>query len=232
MRKPFILLIPSLALTGCSYFTFSPKTTSDVDTLFKFDYGVFLGIEREDLSKIKEYETVVIDAQYFNKSDIDELHKNKQVVYSYLNVGSIENFRDYYSDYVDITLGEYENWEEERWVDVSQSKWQDFILNNLSVSILNKGVDGLFIDNIDVYYEYKQENIYSGVETILKGLKNKNTYISINGGDTFVYEYLERNHNISDVMDAVNQETVYTKINWETETFSQNDEEERKYFQE
>ena len=35
-------------------------------------------------------------------------------VYTYLNVGSIENFRDYYKKYEYLTIGTYENWEEEK----------------------------------------------------------------------------------------------------------------------
>ena len=39
--------------------------------------------------------------------------------------------------------------EDEKWVDVSEPKWQSFILDDLAPSILDKGVDGLFIDNVD-----------------------------------------------------------------------------------
>ena len=198
-----------------------------------FSYGVFLGIEREDRDKISKYETVVIDAQYFYESDISSMKRNGQKVYSYLNIGSLENYRDYYDAFVNITFAEYENWDEERWVDVSNESWQNFILYDLSVELLDKGVDGFFIDNVDVYYYSDERNdIYEGLCTILTGLKEKGTYLSINGGDTFVSRYLEENKSVNGIMDAVNQETIFSKINWDDETFGTNDPEETSYFKE
>ena len=31
---------------------------------------------------------------------------------TYLNIGSIENFREYYTTYAELAIGEYEHWEE------------------------------------------------------------------------------------------------------------------------
>ena len=45
-------------------------------------------------------------------------------VYTYLNVGSLEDFRDYYKEYEHLTIGAYENWDEEKWIDVSDKDWQ------------------------------------------------------------------------------------------------------------
>ena len=46
---------------------------------------------------------------------------------TYLNIGSIENFREYYTTYAELAIGEYEHWEEEQWVDVANPDWQKFI---------------------------------------------------------------------------------------------------------
>lgn len=81
---------------------------------------------------------MVIDAQYFSAKDIRTLHKKGVKVYTYLNVGSIENFRDYYKKYEYLTIGTYENWEEEKWVDVSNKDWQKF-MGKLSKKLLKKG---------------------------------------------------------------------------------------------
>ncbi len=40
----------------------------------KYEYGVFLNADRTAVPKLKNYETVVIDAQYFSKKDIRKLH--------------------------------------------------------------------------------------------------------------------------------------------------------------
>ena len=78
----------------------------------KKDYGVFLSIDSSQIKKLYGYRLVVIDAQYFSAKDIRTLHKKGVKVYTYLNVGSIENFRDYYKKYEYLTIGTYENWED------------------------------------------------------------------------------------------------------------------------
>ena len=226
-RKIFISLIPTLVLSSCAI----PKKPVKVD---QFSYGVFLGLEEDSLSKIvdSKYSTVVIDAQYFSSESVQKIKDNNQTVYSYLNIGSIENFRSYYEQFQDLTIGEYQHWEEEKWIDVSAPRWQNFVLNDLSVSILNKGVDGLFIDNTDVFYEF-DENIsyFHGLNNMLTELK-KRTYICINGGDIFVKRYLNQYGSLDPILDGVNQETVFSKINWEDNTFGENTREEVNYYKE
>ena len=128
---------------------------------------------------------MVIDAQYFSAKDIRTLHKKGVKVYTYLNVGSIENFRDYYKKYEYLTIGNYENWEEEKWVDVSNKDWQKF-MGKLSKKLLKKGVDGFFIDNCDVYDYAKTKKNFKGLAKILKNIKRLGKGVIINGGDVFV----------------------------------------------
>ena len=135
----------------------------------KNDYGVFLNADASSLERFKMYETIVIDAQYFTKRDIELLHQNGTVVYTYLNIGSIENFREYYTTYAELAIGEYEHWEEEEWVDVANPDWQKFI-GQLSQELYEKGVDGFFIDNCDVYYYNPHESIFEGITAILQNM--------------------------------------------------------------
>ena len=197
----------------------------------KYSYGVFLGAAPEDIPQMERYKTIVLDAQYCSQEQIDGLKESGHTVYSYINIGSVEDFRPYYEKYEPLTLGEYENWEEERWVDVSAPEWQSFILEELAPGILEKHVDGFFVDNCDVYYNFPSDEIFEGTAAILKGLKDTGAYVSINGGDRFVTEYADRYGTLDGVMDAVNQETVFSKIEWDKGTFSSNPKDEREYFQ-
>ena len=105
------------------------------------DYGLFLGLDASDIEKVAEYSMVVIDAQYFTKEDITCLKARGCTVYSYINIGSLENFRDYYDTYSGLTLRDYENWEEEQWIDVSSVAWQEFLVS-LEEELLDKEIDG------------------------------------------------------------------------------------------
>ncbi|MBQ6020024.1 MAG: endo alpha-1,4 polygalactosaminidase [Clostridia bacterium] len=217
---PSLILLLTLLLCGCGR-----------ETPRQYDYGVFLSAEAEDLDAFPPYRTVVLDAQYFTAEQIAKLKSDGCTVYSYINIGSIEDFRPYYNGYEDLTLGEYENWEEEKWVDVSSPRWQSFIADTLAPELLAKGIDGFFVDNCDVYYHYPTEEIFDGTAALLRALKATGAYVCVNGGDEFVTEYLDRFGSFSDALDAVNQETVFSKIEWEKNSFSANDAEERKYFQ-
>lgn len=195
------------------------------------DYGVFLSLDASDMDRIEGYDTVVIDAQYFSAEDISRLKEHGSEVYSYINVGSLENFRDYYAAYSDQTLGVYENWDEEKWINAASSEWQGF-LASLEDELLGKGIDGFFVDNCDVYYEYPTDEMFDGLTSILKHLMSYDKPVIINGGDTFVTRYREKYGSAKDIMTGVNQESVFSSINFERGSFSAQTKEEREYFKE
>lgn len=218
----FIILSFSILTTACN------AEEENLSQKEKY-YGVFLSIDASEMEKLTGYQTVVIDAQYFSKQDIQNLHENGTTVYTYLNVGSIENFRDYYSEYENLTLGDYENWEEEKWIDVSDTQWQTFI-EDLSNSLLEKDVDGFFIDNCDVYYYQPTEEIFLGLTEILRGIKASGKEVIINGGNTYIMRYRQTYGTAKDIMTAVNQEEVFSSYDFDTSTCGANNAEEKTYF--
>lgn len=194
------------------------------------DYGVFLSVT-DDLESLSGFSEVVIDAQFFSKKDIEAFQSGGRKVYSYINVGSIEDFREYYSEYEDITLGEYEHWDEERWVDVSDFRWQYFLIKKLIPSLLEKNVDGFFVDNCDVYYIYPTEEIYYGLTNIMSTLVKTGKAVLINGGDAYLDAYCRNGGKWNEVITGINQETVFTKILWDEDKFGVASSEDRRYFQ-
>lgn len=191
-------------------------------------YGVFIGLDADNVKKMDEYRTVVIDAQEFTADQITALKEAGKTVYSYINVGSIENWRSYYDSYKHLTIGGYENWEDEEWVNVTEYEWQNFI-RALVQELCAKGVDGFFVDNCDIYYycvEGKGKNL--GLDTgairdslisMLKSMRQEGKKVIVNGGDTFVTYCIKNVDNLSEIFNAVNQETVITSIDFENKTF-------------
>ena len=139
-----LALCLTLLLVGCT----AKSQTAESQTA---DYGVFLSVT-EDLSALRDYKTVVIDAQYFSGAEIDAFRADGHTVYSYLTVGSLENFRDYYATYAPLTLGAYEHWDEERWIDVADQRWQRFLTETLIPALLEKHIDGFFVDNLSLIH--------------------------------------------------------------------------------
>ncbi len=192
-------------------------------------FGVFLGIGPENMDRLNGYKTVVIDAEYFSKSDIKKLHKKGHIVYSYINFGSLEDFRPYYSTYSAYMLKAYPNWPEEHYMDVSNTSWQNFIAGTLAKSYAKKGVDGFFVDNTDVYSEYPQKSMYKGLLRMYKKLNKTGKKIMVNGGVDFVSKAL-KNDNLSKYIDSVIQESVFTEYNFDTGTSSKSSKSQRKEY--
>ncbi|EFI42006.1 endo alpha-1,4 polygalactosaminidase [Peptoniphilus sp. oral taxon 386] len=204
----------------------------NIDENSKKPYGVFIGAGPDSIEKMKNYELIVVDASNFSDTDIAKIHSNGQRVYSYLNIGSIESFRPYYDEFKSITMGNYENWSEERWIDVSDSRWKKFIIEDIAGSYIDKKIDGFFVDNIDVWYEYPSSEIYEGILNILYELNKLGLPIIINGGDSFMREAVKSDE-IYKIVDGVNQECVLTSIDFENDRLCErNNIEEINYFKE
>ena len=194
------------------------------------EYGVYIGAESGDRIDTEGKKEIVIDAEYFDKSQVAALKKTGTKVYSYLDIGSLEDFRDDYEDYKHLALAPYDNWPGEYWLDVSDAAWQSHIIYDRAGALYAKGVDGFFIDNTDVYYHYENEETYVALCTILYGLQSEYMLpIMINGGDMFVTRALAEEE--YPPFDAVNQETVFSKIDdYEKSVFSENPADERQYY--
>ncbi|MHC1724349.1 MAG: endo alpha-1,4 polygalactosaminidase [Aminipila sp.] len=223
MKKSIVILI---TIISALYFLTADKNLEDNRTN---EYGVFLSIDSQKMVELKNYKTIVIDAANFSREEISALKQDGHKVYSYLNIGSLEDFRPYYKEYSKYTLGKYKNWEEEQWIDVSAKDWQELVIK-LAKDYEKKGVDGYFIDNCDVYYVYKQNKIYNGLVKVLGQLKNSGLDVIINGGDTFVYEYYKKHNTLEEILTGINQETVFSRIDFQKNKFGFSSKEDRQYF--
>ncbi len=214
-----LLFILMFGFTSCSS---TIDKNSDIN-----EYGVFLGINSSDKNVLLDYELVVVEPSEFKKEDVALLHAKGQSVYAYLNIGAIESYRTYYEHFQKLTLGAYENWEDEEWIDVASSDWQQFIAEDLAKKYVDMDFDGFFLDNADVYYHYKNKAVFDGLCAILKRLKDYDKKLIINGGDIFVSECLDKN--LEHLFDGVNQETVFTSIDFVNNTYGRQNEGETEY---
>lgn len=194
------------------------------------NYGVFPGIGRDETKKLENYSVVVIEPSEFIASDIQKLREDGKEVFGYLNIGAIEEYRPYFKRFEHVTLSAYENWPDERWIDVSSEEWQNFIVESLGNICSEMGFDGLFLDNADIYYHYPNDEIFSGIVRIVSGLKKYGFKLIINGGDTFVSRCIELG-TAKKIFDGVNQECVFTSIDFENKTYGMQNETDKKYFQ-
>lgn len=222
LRKIYVLvlILSAALLSACSA---GPSDEAE-------KYVVLIGEDSEIIEKLSDIDLLVIDAEYFSQNDIARLRENGiREIYSYINIGSIESFRSYDTDFKKYTLGAYENWPEEKWIDVSAPEWQACTASRVD-ALIQKGVDGFFVDNTDVYYNYPQESIYDGILTILDYMNHTGRKIILNGGDCFVKKYLTTEKNV--LIDGVNQENVFTAYDFSKDIYTKNDQSTREYYTE
>ncbi len=222
-----------LFLSGCGS---SKKKSREYQAPLK--YGVFLGCDSSSLSKIKKYPNVAIDLDNFSSNAISSLKENECTIYAYLSVGSLEKYRSYYEAYKDLTFMDYENWPDERWVDVSKSSWQEHILSEAN-RLKELGADGIFMDNFDVYYiateEYQgsdinKEDIYQGCLKMLNDLSSTGMKLMINSGTDLLDRMHSENRNEINKINVYAQETVFSKIeDYENNVFGRQDAGEKEY---
>lgn len=227
MRRLTALLLAA----ALSVLTVLPVTTVPAQAASTTTWGVFIGTNLHgNTSKVKNYKYIVIDAQNYTKAEIRKLKSGGRKVYTYLSIGSVAKYRSYYKRFKKYTLGNYDNWPGEKWVDVSKKAWQNFIVNELVPNLRKKGVDGLWVDNTDVYYEYHRSKILNGLVSMLTKIHNKKIPIIINGGDVFVSKIISMGK--SKIIDGVMQEEVLTRITgYGSNKFARQTKADRSYYE-
>lgn len=78
-------------------------------------------------------------------------------VISYLNIGSCENSRTYwsavpagYKPAKNFAIGAYSGYPDERWMDLSSPDYQNLIVNYVAARLVAQGADGFYLDNLEL----------------------------------------------------------------------------------
>lgn len=232
-KSVLLLLIPFLISCG------QQNKTSSKGNIQNDDFGVFLGANSSSLSKIVQYKNVIIDIDEFNENDISYLKGNGCKIYSYLSIGSLEKYRSYYETYKDLTFMDYDNWPDERWIDVSSNVWQNHLIDEAN-RFKQLKTDGIFMDNFDVYYIVKEEyecseifkeDIFKGCVSILDKLDETGLDLIINSGTDFLERLNEENIGELDKIDVYAQECVFSSIvDYQKDIFGKQNEETSFYY--
>lgn len=122
--------------------------------------------ELGDLNKVAQTFRIINvdldpDAGGFTSKQIAQLKNGgRNRVISYLNVGSTETFRSYWSkvpagfvaakDNKAAQVGAYEGYPDETWMDVGNADYQKLIVDYVAPRLVAQGADGFFLDNLEI----------------------------------------------------------------------------------
>lgn len=202
------------------------------------DYGAFLGRSENNIQGFDNYNYISLELDEYTDQVIQNLNNSGKKLFAYLNVGSLEEYRDYYDQFENITIGEYENWEDEKWLDITNSTWQNYVINTLAKEFKNRGAFGVYMDNVDVYSIAKEEHLNSSayaaaLKNIIKGVSDLGLKVMLNGGAEFLDDMNDQNDNIFNSIWGYHQEEVFSLIkDYDNNVFGVQESEDSSYYKE
>lgn len=166
-----------------------------------------------DHMKTKGYNLLVIEESHYNKDEIKELKKNNTKVIAYLSLAEINKDAKYYKYLKEYTLGKNSIWNSFH-LDLASVELRG-ILMKITREIMDKGFDGLFLDNIDNVGKFgpnpnHKEYLLNLISEIRK--KNKNIFLIQNAG----LELIDKTY---ELIDMVALESAITNYDFESSTY-------------
>ena len=208
--------------SGSSSSTGGTQTTpSGYELLFRTRFCFEERYVPTTLNNSQSGDLAVIDTDGIDQSLITAARNRGVLIYGYLNAGALEQERSYASQYQDLRIAPYEGWDGEYWVDVTNQRWKDHLIQEAR-NIKATGAVGIYFDNLDVYYMaqygFRMRNggllgvvpsadaVYAALSDVIKTIQNTvEITVMPNGGDVFVRRFAQENPG---VLRAVNQEGV------------------------
>ena len=233
MRKLTILLITPLLFCGCK----NRHKTVEENLVSYADYAAFLGRIDNDVTNFSKYKYVSFEFDEYGDSNITRLTEHGLHCFAYLNVGSLETYRDYYEYFEGLTFKDYDNWPDERWIDITDISWQNYVVNNLAQNFKDRKAYGIYLDNVDVYSIAREDGLdyqafATGLKNVIKGISDLGLKVMINGGAEFLNNMNDQNDSVFDYIWAYHQEEVFSLItDYEHDGFGTQSKEDREYYQ-
>jgi cysteinyl-tRNA synthetase, unknown class len=129
---------------------------------------ILQGIDLVKISKLPQ-QLIIIDYSFdgsatgeLKKENVDFLKRSGKKVFAYLSIGEAENYRFYWKEEFNSKQPSWIFYENPNWpgnykVIFWDSDWQNIIFSYLR-RIIDKGFDGVFLDTIDTYKTYSENN--------------------------------------------------------------------------
>ncbi|HUV10679.1 MAG TPA: endo alpha-1,4 polygalactosaminidase, partial [Acidimicrobiia bacterium] len=105
------------------------------------------------LERLAEYDLVVLDGVDAPTPLVDGLRARGVLVLAYLSVGTIETGRPWSAEARPYRLERWTDWRE-WYADVAAAAFRKLLTNDVAPSLLARGFDGIFLDNVDMVADH------------------------------------------------------------------------------
>lgn len=192
-------------------FVVSQELTKDQQVLFT--YGDFYPKD------VSGYEIIVIESAHFDSDDIKILKQENNKVLGYISLGEVNEAAAHFQQVQGFTLGKNEVWNSHI-LDIKNDETRKSLLEIFDFN-MKKGLDGMFLDNIDNYAQFgptpgRKEDLLE----FLKDLKLKfpNIYLMQNAGVSLIKE-------TNQFIDAVAKESIASDYDFGLKKYQLREEE-------
>lgn len=137
---------PALAATQQT----AASTPTEIRQAETFAFALGATLNATNVKRLATRDLVVVDGADTTAATVTRLRAKGAIVLGYLSVGTVESWRPWFAQLEDHRLEELGDWDGERYADVSSSELRDAVADRIAPQLLEKGFDGLFLDNVDM----------------------------------------------------------------------------------
>ena len=216
----YIDCLPGVMKLSCSKGNLSKTFTKTIATVPEkwSSYKVSLSTKVEP-KDVTPGMLLAIEPEDYTKTEIAALKAKGAFLLGYLSAGSVSDERSYYKSLKDYTLDPLLDWPHEKYLDLRRTAVRDWCVARAK-EIKAQGFDGWWIDNLDVYEEYKSSAMYEAIGAVLTKIKAMGGYVMVNGGMEYLQKAMDADsdHEGLGNIDGVTQEEVFSRITSYEET--------------
>lgn len=132
---------------------------------------------------------IVVEPEDYTVAEIKALKKSGAKVLAYLSIGSVSDERPYYKTLKPYQLKRLEDWPHERYIDLRRPAVREWCQKQAKM-FKGAGFDGYWLDNVDVYEEYRFTSMFEAITSTLQAIKAVGGYVMINGGMAYLTDLL------------------------------------------
>lgn len=174
-------------------------------------YRVYLSTKLKPSALKKGTGIIVLEPDDYTPEQIKAIKAKGYKVLAYLSIGTIEEERSWWKAYSKYKLKQLPDWPKEYYINVKKTEWQSFLISRAK-ALKKKGFDGWWLDNLDVYSEYKSTGVRTAIASICQKLKAIKGYVMINGGSEWVDDMIDQGEKLTKYIDGYTQEEVFSRI--------------------
>ena len=131
---------------------------------------------------------IAIEPEDYTAAEVAALKQHAKVL-AYLSVGSVSDERPYYKELKPYTLRKLDDWPYERYLDLRQPAVR-YWLQKRARDLKRRGFDGFWLDNLDVYEEYRSTDMFNAMTLTLHAIKALGGYVMVNGGMIYLTDMM------------------------------------------